>query len=79
MITERRNILEGQFAIGHIPANLSHPQPIGDGRDASNLHLARRQLDKEENKEALQPSAGPHFHGEEIRARASLFSTEMWF
>ena len=48
--------------IGHIPANLSHPQPIRDGRDASNLHLARGQLDKEQNEESLQPSSGPHFH-----------------
>jgi hypothetical protein len=54
--------------IRYIPANLGHPQSIGDGRDASNLYFARGQLEEEENEESLQPSSGPHFHGEEIRS-----------
>ena len=53
--------------IGQIPADLAHPQAVGSGRDAGNLHLARRQLDEEQHDEPLQPSPGPHFHGEESR------------
>ena len=53
--------------VGYVPADLSHPQPIGDGRDPTDLYLARRQFDEEQDDEPLQPSAGPHFHSEEIR------------
>jgi hypothetical protein len=45
--------------IGKIPADLVHPQPVADGRDARNLHLTRRQLDQEQHHEPLQPTFGP--------------------
>jgi hypothetical protein len=53
--------------IGHVPPNLAHPQPVGGGGDARDLDLACGQIQKEQNDEALQPSSGPDFHGEEIR------------
>ena len=51
-----------------IPADLAHPQPINSGCNTGNFHLARGQLDKEQDDKPLQPSPGPHFHGEEIRS-----------
>jgi len=52
--------------IREMAGDLAHPQAIGCLRDAGDLHFARRQVDEEQNEKPLQPSPGPHFHGEEI-------------
>src|SRR5215471_11063694 len=55
------------IGIGNISADLAHPQPIGNGRHAADLHLTRRQLEEEQHHKSLQTFSRPHFHGEEIR------------
>jgi len=54
-------MLDSVHIVGEIPTDLAHPQPIGDGGNARDLHLARRQLDEEQHHESLQPFSGPHF------------------
>jgi hypothetical protein len=54
--------------IGDISANLTHPQSIRARCYASDLHFPRRQINEEQDEEALQPSGGPDLHGEEIRS-----------
>ena len=52
--------------IRDIPGHLAHPQSVRHLRDTCDLHLPRRQVDEEQNNKSLQPSPGPHFHGEEV-------------
>ena len=41
--------------IGDISANLTHPQSIRAGCDASDLHFPRRQINEEQDEEGEQP------------------------
>jgi hypothetical protein len=52
--------------IRKIAGDLAHPQAIRCLRDARDLHFARRQVDEKQNEKPLQPSPGPHCHGEGI-------------
>jgi hypothetical protein len=52
--------------VREIPGDLAHPQSVRHLRDARDFYLPRRQVDEEQNDKSLQPSPGPHFHGEEI-------------
>jgi hypothetical protein len=39
--------------IGEVPSDLTHPQTVGVRSDARDLHPSGRQLDEEQNQEAL--------------------------
>jgi len=54
------------FGIREIASDLAHPQAIRCLRHSRDLHFARGQVDEEQDQKPLQPSPGPHFHGEEI-------------
>src|SRR5436309_9417113 len=59
--------------IGKIPADLTHPQPVCGSRDASDLHLARRQLDEEQRDEPLQSPPG---HTSTVKKSAATISSQ---
>ena len=52
--------------IRHISADLTHPQSVCIGCYASDFHPTSRQIDKEQDQEALQASSGPDLYGEEV-------------
>jgi hypothetical protein len=54
------------LGIGHISADMTHPQSVRMGCYASDFHPASRQIDKEQDEEALQASSGPDLHAEEV-------------
>src|SRR6187549_543146 len=54
------------FTVGDVAPNLLHPQSIGALGDSAELNVSGRELDEEENHEALEALQGPDLHGEEI-------------
>jgi hypothetical protein len=46
------------FTVGDVASNLLHPESVGTLGDASELNAPRRELDEEENHEALEFGAG---------------------
>jgi hypothetical protein len=64
-----QNSIDG---IRKISADLVHPQAIGPTRDSGDFDPSCRKFYKEQHDETLQPSSGPHFHGEEIRSHDQL-------
>jgi hypothetical protein len=52
--------------VGGLAPDLTHPQAVGGGGDPRDLDLTRRQIEEEQDHEALQSFSRPHFHGEKI-------------
>src|SRR5271156_1016575 len=58
--------------IREIARDLAHPQCIRATRDPRNLDLPRGEFHVKQNHKSLQPSPGPHFHGEKVRGHDQL-------
>ena len=54
------------FAVGEVAADLIHPEAVWRSCDSSELNSPGRELDEEEDHEALQSLHGPDFDGEEV-------------
>ena len=46
------------YGVGQMAGDLTHPHPVGSGRDPGNLDTSGGQFEKEQNQEALQPLSG---------------------
>src|SRR5262245_1072267 len=54
------------FGVRDVAPNLFHPESVGGLGDPPKLNASGRELDKEENHEALETLQRPDLHGEEI-------------
>ena len=54
------------YGVGQMAGDLTHPHPVGSGRDPGNLDTSDGQFEKEQNQEALQPLSGPDLNGKEV-------------
>ena len=54
------------YGVGQMAGDLTHPHPVGSGRDPGNLDTSGGQFEKEQNQEALQPLSGPDLNGKEV-------------
>ena len=67
------------LAIGDVASDLSHPESIWASRDSAELYSSRRQLNEEEDHQALKSAPCPDFNGEEVRGHDLIEMTREEF